>query len=284
MSDKRRYSYVILRYVHDVLTGEFFNVGVLFLDHDRASVLAKTRPTIGRIRRAFPDVDREAFVAAMKRVERGAKRFSKAPDSIDMFKTDWDAGAYARRVLPQDDSSLQWSSVGSGFTTDIDRKFAQIYERFVARYEVRSKHRISDEDVGRPVRAKLDERNVHVDLEEKVIRGATDTIAFSRAWKNGKWHAYEPLSLDLADADNIRDKARRWRGHLAAVAEGASEEVKLHFVLGAPQNRALMTAYQNAVEILRGSPFDPKIFEEATIEDLVSEIEEEVRAHHVSRG
>jgi hypothetical protein len=40
-------------------------------------------------------------------------------------------------------------------------------------------------------------------LEETVVPSATDEIAFKHAWKNGKWHAYEPVSLDPADADDI---------------------------------------------------------------------------------
>ena len=88
------------------------------------------------------------------------------------------------------------------------------------------------------------------------------------------------MSLDLADADGIRDKARRWRGHLAAVVDDVSETFKLHFILGAPQNPILRPAYQSAMGILRRAAFAPEIFEEGQVDDLVTKIEDEVRAHH----
>jgi hypothetical protein len=116
--------------------------------------------------------------------------------------------------------------------------------------------------------------------KRKTIVGPTDQIAFKHAWKNGKWHAYEPISLDLADADGIKDKARRWRGHLDAVFEGKRDpNLKLNFILGAPTDHKLIPAYENAVAILRRAPSNPSIYEESEIDNLVSEIEDEVRGH-----
>ena len=133
-------------------------------------------------------------------------------------------------------------------------------------------------------REKLAQLAIPIQLEEKVIASATDEIAFKHAWRNGKWHAYEPLSLDLADAEGIKDKARRWRGHLAAVADGAREELKLNFIVGAPRDPALRPAYQNALTILRQAEFSPAVFEDTQIDTLVAEIEDEVRAHERRRG
>jgi hypothetical protein len=101
----------------------------------------------------------------------------------------------------------------------------------------------SDEDVWRPVEAKLKEHGVKVELEPKRIHGNTDTVEFHHAWKNGRWHVYEPLSFDLADADNIKDKARRWLGHLSAVKVGATDDVQVHFIVVRPQSASLVPAY-----------------------------------------
>jgi hypothetical protein len=53
--------------------------------------------------------------------------------------------------------------------------------------------------------------------------------------------------------------------------------------VGAPTNPQLNEAYQTAKEILRRVPNDPKIFEEGQIDDLVAQIEDEIRAHHSAR-
>lgn len=282
MTEGRSYSYVVLRYVHDVLTGEFVNVGVIMLTPAEGKLRTQTRKTIRRIRGVFPDLDKMAFVQLMRTVDRGLQRVRKQVANAGLFSDQKDAGAYARVIVPSDDSSLQWSSVGSGLTNNADATFERLYERYVSQYDTSAPHRKSDEDVWRPVKEQLSQRGLKVPLEKKIVRGTTDSIEFSRAWENGRWHVYEPVSLDLADADGIKDKVRRWRGHLAAVADGAEEDLQIHFVLGRPVNRSLLPAYRNAIEILKGAPFDPEIFEENQIDKLVDEIEDEMKKHQAA--
>jgi hypothetical protein len=122
--------------------------------------------------------------------------------------------------------------------------------------------------------------NVQVPFEQKVIAGSLDSITFEHAWKNGSWHVYEPVSLDLADRDGIMAKTHRWLGHLAAVKDGAQDPLKLHFILGAPQDPALEPADQKAVALFRQAALEPEVLEEGDVDALVARIEDEVRAHH----
>lgn len=279
MTTKEPYSYVVLRYVHDILTGEFVNVGLVVVVPGQPLILTKARKTFGRIKNIFPDLDSDAYKRAIESIERGMKSVERSLKSEGLFKGEKTAGDYARIVLPLDDSSLQWSPVGAGLTSDPQKTFDQLYHRFITRYDRPSQRRRSDEDVWRPVEAKLKEQGVQVSLESKRVHGSTDTVDFRHAWKNGRWHVYEPLSFDLSDADNIKDKARRWLGHLSAVKVGATEDVQVHFLVGRPQSASLVPAYKNAVDILRQVPFDNRVFEEDEIDDFVHEIEDEVRQH-----
>ena len=277
MTEQRAYTYTMLRYVHDVRTGEFLNVGVVLHAASLGQFVFRTRKTFGRAKRMFPDLDSEAFQTAMRAVDRALAAQAQIPAD------DGDAVSIARRALPADDSTLQWSALGSGVSEDLARTLDRLYARMVTRYDAHGTPRRTDDDVWRPVREKLAQLAIPIQLEEKVIASATDEIAFKHAWRNGKWHAYEPLSLDLADAEGIKDKARRWRGHLAAVADGAREELKLNFIVGAPQDPALRPAYRNALTILRQAEFSPTVFEDTQIDTLVAEIEDEVRAHEHQR-
>lgn len=279
MTTKEPYSYVVLRYVHDILTGEFVNVGLVVVVPGQPLILTKARKTFGRIKNIFPDLDSDAYKRAIESIERGMKNVERSLKSEGLFKGEKTAGDYARIALPLDDSSLQWSPVGAGLTSDPQKTFDQLYHRFITRYDRPSQRRRSDEDVWRPVEAKLKEQGVQVSLESKRVHGSTDTVDFRHAWKNGRWHVYEPLSFDLSDADNIKDKARRWLGHLSAVKVGATEDVQVHFLVGRPQSASLVPAYKNAVDILRQVPFDNRVFEEDEIDDFVHEIEDEVRQH-----
>lgn len=282
MTTKEPYSYVVLRYIHDILTGEFVNVGLVMVVPGQSLILTKARKTFSRIKNVFPDLDSDSYKRAIEAIERGMKAVEHGLKSEGLFKVEKTARDYGRIALPLDDSSLQWSPVGAGLAANPQKTFDQLYHRFVARYDRPSERRRSDEDVWRPVEAKLKEQGVKVELEPKRIQGNTDAVEFRHAWKNGRWHVYEPLSFDLSDADNIKDKARRWLGHLSAVKVGASEDVQVHFIVGRPQNASLEPAYRNAMEILRQVPFDNDVFEEDQINDFVNRIEDEVR-HHEGR-
>lgn len=282
MTGREPYSYTILRYVHDVVSGEALNVGVVMHMGASQQVRIRTNKTIGRLRGAFPDLDRQAFVSAMRAIDRSFD--AVAGRMTTEFRLDGitDARSLALAVLPADDSALQWSPAGAGLTDDPAQTFEELYGRYVDRYATGTVNRRTDDDVWRPVRDGLARRGVDIPFALKTVTGTHDRIEFRRAWKNGRWHAWEPLSMDLADADGIKDKARRWRGHLSAVAQGAGERVDLHFLLGRPQNTALLEAYETAKTILAHAPFATEVVDEEDVDDLVASITEEYRGHRHS--
>lgn len=279
MTEQRPYTYTVLRYVHDPRAGEMLNVGVVLHVPAERRLLVKARSSFGRVKQAFPDLDGEAFKTAMRAVERGIGAVAKELEATTLLSGDLDAAKLARRALPEDDSALQWSAVGAGVTDDAEATLERLYERLVRRYDDRASRRRVDDEVWRPIRDRLAERRVNVPFESKVVEGDLDSITFKHAWKNGQWHVYEPVSLDLADRDGIMEKARRWLGHLHAVRDATTEPLKLHFILGAPQDQSLLPAYNRAVALFRNADLNPEVVEESDIDSLVDRIEDEVRAH-----
>lgn len=179
-------------------------------------------------------------------------------------------------MLPDDDSSFVWGPVGSGLTADPVGTLARLYERFVARYDERPRSHRDDAAVWRPVHDRLAELKLADRLQPKTIASPFDRVEFEHAWKNGAWHCFQPLSFDLANEENIREKARRWAGQMLALKE-ATELFKPYFLVGSPSNRALEDAYRAALNILKLSPFSPEVIEETRIEDLVGRIASEIR-------
>lgn len=277
MTKKQAYSYIVLRYIHDVVSGEALNVGVVMHAPRARFLRGRTRKTIGRLKQVFPDLDRKAFVRSMQAIDRGLTAIAKQANPL--FDKQTDARGHALKVLPSDDSSLQWSSTRTGLTANPDQTFERLYTRYVVRYDLKSPRRRTNEDVWRPVQDKLAERGIDVPFKPKAVVGTQDCIVFERAWQNGRWHAYEAVSLDLADADGIKDKARRWRGHLAAVAEGTPEEINLHFLLGRPQNISLMGAFDAAKAIMEHADFAAEVVDENEIDNLVASIETAYHKH-----
>jgi hypothetical protein len=262
-----------------VLTAEFVNVGLVMHVPEQGRLLAKTRSTMGRLRGVFPDLDRPAFNRAMANVRHGFRRIAKRKTGDGLFRADGKLMSFAREVVPADDSSLQWSAAGGGFTTNVQETFDRLYAQFVAKYDGKSRHRRTDDEIWRPVMVKLEERKIAIELQEKVIAGALDDVTFKHAWKNGRWHVYEPVSFDLAESESIKAKAREWVGHLAIVADGTEEPFKPYFYVGAPSDSNLRGAYETAKKILLRAPHEPEIFEETDLDRLVDQIEDEVRSH-----
>jgi hypothetical protein len=273
------YTYTILRYAHDPRAGETLNVGVVVHVAAERRLLVRVRNSLGRVKAAFPDLDGDAFKQALRDVERGVERIDRQIQKGGLLAASGDAATFARRGMPEDDSALQWSPAGSGLTEDGAATLDRLYERFVRQHDDRSAHRRNDAEIWRPVRDKLVARGVSVPFEEKTFAGEVDAITFSHAWKNGRWHAYEGVSLDLASQDGIIDKARRWVGHLTSVRDGVTTDLRLHLIVGAPQDPALAPAYEKAVAMIRKAPLAPEVVEEAGVDDLVSRIEDEVRVH-----
>ncbi|AQR74097.1 DUF3037 domain-containing protein [Sphingomonas sp. LM7] len=281
---KRRYTFTVLRYVHDRVTGEFVNVGIVaFLPPARGesgALRAATRHTIGRMRVMFPDLVKADFLSAMSSIDRAARKLRPEVERDALgFSSELDASVFAQRILVSDDSALQWSPVGAGLTEDFEVTFKRLFQRHVAQYDERSNARRSDEEVWKPVRKLLEERGVPVELGEKTIVGDGDKVHFQHAWKNGVWHAYEPVSLDLADEEGIVRKAHRWLGQLTSVTSDPAEPFHAHFIVGAPANDSLMPAYRRAIRILKKSPGSVDVYEERDLTRFVDRIEDEVRAH-----
>ena len=278
MTEKQAYSYTVLRYIHDVVSGETLNVGIVMCAPATGFLQARTRKTVDRLKHVFPDMERRDFVDAMQAIDQGIADISDQAKQASSFDGDADARSHALKVLPDDDSALQWSPLGTGLTADPEKALERLYERYVIRYDARPDRRRTGEDIWRSVRNKLAERNVKIPFEPKVVAGAQDRIEFKKAWKNGRWHAYEPVSLDLADADEIKDEARKWRGHLGAVADGTLEEIDVHFLLGRPRDPSLLDAYENAKTILEHAPFTTEVVDENDEDDLVASIESDYRS------
>lgn len=275
---RQAYSYTVLRYIHDAQTGEYVNIGVVLFAPERGTLLWNMRHTIGRVKDMFPDLDRKAFKSTINDVERAIGQYKSRLSSSDLLARQVDARELARVVVPLDDSSLQWSPLGMGLTDSPESALSRLFSRMVSKHDHHQRRRRTDDEVWKPVQDKLSQRSIDIPLEEKTIQGQADTIHFKRAWKNGVWHCYEPLSMDLADSDNIRDKARRWLGNLTA-ARSSTERFQAHFIVGKPRNTSLISAYDDAIEILRTTESGARVYPEENIDDLIDRIQEEVMEH-----
>ena len=74
MKNQYSYTYTVLRYVHDVTSGEFVNVGVALYAPQAHYLSAICRTTYGRLNKIFPGVNAEHFKALMRHIQNSFER------------------------------------------------------------------------------------------------------------------------------------------------------------------------------------------------------------------
>lgn len=267
------YTYTVLRYVHDTSTGEFVNVGVALHCGDRRFVGAMCKTSATRLGKIFPGINASHIKQLMRHVQT---RFDAIGDELSRALTLESASSVlqiARKVVPADDSSLQWSPVGAGKTKDPAETLEKLYERMVARYDTEhTKAKQTDDDVWRHFKLNLESRQIIQHLAPATIAVQDDEIEFRHTLRNGALHCLEPLSFDLSSPETIKEKAHRWLGRITSVAN-ASEDFKVYFLVGQPTDKELAPAYETALKILSKTP-NTQIFAEdeakALAERLVS--------------
>src|SRR2546425_776054 len=213
---KTTYSTITLHYVHDVVTGEFVNIGVVLYAPEQRFLDARFTTSYERLNAAFLNIDHLHFRALMRYM---ANRFEELGGEVrDGLIPPAGLSELVKQVLPPDDSSLQWSQPGGGFTDDPTKTLADLYKRFVERY-VAGAEQVSrtDEEIAKPFRVKLGKTAEK--LSSKRIETEDYQYEFRFAWQNSVWHLYEPVSFDLLDPNSIREKAVRWYGRSAALQE-----------------------------------------------------------------
>lgn len=126
MSMRLPYSYLVLRYVHDVIRGEFANVGVVLFAPDSQFLRGRFVSDFGRLRAMFGEIDEAHLSAMVQHLDHVFAMYEPAPDDRRR-----EISQLARQALPADDSSLQWSPAGGGVTGDLTDTLNHLFERFV---------------------------------------------------------------------------------------------------------------------------------------------------------
>ena len=274
---KTTYSNITLRYVHDVVTGEFANIGVVLYAPEQRFLEARFTTSYERLNAVFLKIDHLHYRALMRYM---ANQFEKiAADIRDGLHVPpvTALNEIVRQVLPPDDSSLQWSEQGGGFTDDLAKTLDELFKRFVERYVAGAEQvSRSDEEIAKPFKAKLGRKAEK--LAEKTIETKDYQYDFRFAWKNNVWHLYEPVSFDLVDPGSIREKANKWLGRGVALHE-AKEKFKIHFLLGEPRQVETKKAFENAIHLLSKIPGQKELVRENEMESFAEHVAEEIESH-----
>ena len=131
---KTTYTFSVVRYVHDVVGGEFVNVGVVLYAPQENYIDAVCTKKYGRLSGLFVEVDGTQFRTMMNFLEtRIDEARRKLEGELQFDGKPKDVLEILYHVIPKDDSSLQFSASGGGLTTNPAKTLDELYERYVER-------------------------------------------------------------------------------------------------------------------------------------------------------
>ncbi len=278
---KTPYSFSVLRYVHDIVTGEFVNVGVVLFAPQVRFLGAICSPRYSRLTKMFSNIDGEHYRQTTgyfqaKINEEGERLISELP----LTEMPDRVTAFASRILPLDDSTLQFSPEGYGITEKPEETLEQLYNRHVEKYsEKTDRASRTDDEVWRFYKKTFEEKHILSKLSPHQIIGRNYDYEFKYSAKNGKWHLQEPISFDLLEASSITDKANSWLGRITSLLDGG-EPFKLNILLGRPRDEKLYNTFGKAQNILHSMQCEHQFIKEDEAESFAEELKREIAAPH----
>jgi hypothetical protein len=276
---KVAYSFSVLRYVHDPVTQEFINIGVAVFSPEAKYLRAVCTTSYGRITQMFQKIEGQRFRELSRYIQNQICAAGQEYESALPFEAGPTIEHLLARVLPPDDSAIQFSKAGVGLSSDLDRTLNELFQRHVEQYAASGESpRRSDEDVWRVFREPLDRVLVTPRLKPKRIVAPSYEYEFERSWKNEIWHVYEPVSFDMVEAASMLDKANRWVGRATSLLD-SSDPFRIYMLLGEPADDRLKATFVKAQNILSKMPGRKDFIRESEAEAFAEELAREVRGH-----
>lgn len=230
----KKYQYKVFRYIHDHLSGEFVNVGIVLFDPSTKFLKARVINKYSRLTNFFSGVEGHEIISILKglvsEIDEIENSFSQ------LFTSSYnDLDEIVVSLLKKDDFSIQYSN--TLYCIDIDPQIAlmDLFERLVSRYIGDTDKDVqNDSKVWSKVYKKyFDKYQITSKLSTHSIKTSHDVIEFDKAWKNGVWNCFQPLSFDLKRIDSIKNKVYKWSGILGEL-ETSSQNINLYLLTTSP--------------------------------------------------
>lgn len=169
---KVEYSFAVLRYVHDIVTEEFINIGIV-LYSPKANYLNSAFTThYRRLSEVFShQIEGDHFKSLVKYLNKSfSDKASRLISELPFSEAPKDVIEIANFILPKDDSSFQWSQSKSGFTEDLDKTLMYLFERLILRYQtVKKSESRTDDEIKSVFKKEFERRKIISHLKSKHV-------------------------------------------------------------------------------------------------------------------
>lgn len=230
----KKYQYQIVRYIHDRVTSEFVNVGIIIFQPESYFLKSKFVSKYGRVSQFFSEINGQYLISTLRQFEKEINRISKT--TTELFFDHKHISEITNSILPKDDSALECSEIFFGIDINPQAALNDLFERLVSKYTIEpEKDTLDDKHVWKNIyKEYFDKYGITNNLKSHSIETAHDTLQFDKAWKNGSWHFYQTVSFDLKKTETIKNKVYKWSGIISEL-ESTKEKVNLYFLTLSPR-------------------------------------------------
>ena len=130
---KVAYNYVIFRYIHDIVTEEFVNIGVIILAPSANYIESKFTKKYSRLKKMFLDVNSSHCSKMINYInKRIIKEKKLLANDLHFKKTPQKVSDLVSKILPEDNTSLAISDEKYGVTENLQGTIEYLFYRYVS--------------------------------------------------------------------------------------------------------------------------------------------------------
>ncbi|TAE18664.1 MAG: DUF3037 domain-containing protein [Bacteroidetes bacterium] len=124
----KNYQYQIIRYKHDLTTGEFVNVGVVIYSLENNFLRIEVAKDYTRACSFFPTVSQRYLQEKMQEIAQAFREIKVASLKIDNLKD------ISKLVLNEDDGCFEFTVPKNGIDISLEKATEDIFERYVNKH------------------------------------------------------------------------------------------------------------------------------------------------------
>ncbi len=277
----KKIQYQVLRYIPDRVTGEFVNLGIVAFDQKERTLAGKFINKIGNISAFFPQVNSRYLIKSVKSVKDMVDLFALQLQSELKFNSDVNLESITQNILPKDDTSLIFSEIKLTLDINVAACVNDFFVRLVKAHLLEEDDDLRhDREVWNKVyKRHFDENGITTYFHEHTVKTKNDELQFDRAWKNGAWNCFEPISFNLSRPDAIKNKVYKWVGKLDEL-NSSKEPLHIYLLSVLPNDYPELTSFiTKKIKAKSTEKIKIDLVSEINIEMIAKKIKKEIESY-----
>lgn len=270
------YQYQLLRYEHDLVAGEFVNLGMVYFDAETGTLLWRFEDKkYGRLSHFFGDkVQGNLILSVLKYMNTALQKIKN--EGLNRFQS---IEALTNTILPPDDNGWYFSQHWQGRHFEHALNFEELYNRIIGQYQEESVKRQDDAYAWKNVyKQYFDRYNLTPKLQKHQVKTNTDTFDFQHTCKNGVWHCIQSLSFALKNEGVIKDKIYKWDGFARELLT-AKEPMKVYLLSIFPDKPELVDLLKKKLNV-QDSNVEIRVVGETEANAIALELKDALEREH----